>query len=114
MGAEIKKLSISGSGKYKVGDIMSITVVGEENASGTFQIFGVTGKEPLAQGMFANQYRASYTFRSGDRALNAKLTIELTDAYSNVSTQVTDKTITVEEVLQLLNRDSLPTRLRGG
>jgi len=63
--------------------------------------------------MFANQYRASYIFRSGDRALNAKLTIELTDAYSNVSSQVADQTITVEEVLQL-NRVSLPTRLRSG
>ncbi|MDP6597234.1 MAG: hypothetical protein QGI86_15370 [Candidatus Poribacteria bacterium] len=111
--AEIKKLSVSGTGKYKVGDKMSITLVGEENASGTFQIAGVTGKEPLAQGMFANQYRASYTFLSGDRALNTKLTVELTDAYGNVSTQVSDKTISVEEVLQL-NRVSLPTRLHSG
>ncbi|MBF75800.1 hypothetical protein CMK20_16670, partial [Candidatus Poribacteria bacterium] len=111
--AEIKKLNVSGTGKYKVGDKLTITVVGEENCSGTFQIAGVTGKEPLVQGMFANQYRASYTFRGGDRALNAKLIIELTDSYGNVTTQNAEKTITIEEVLQL-NRVSLPTRLHGG
>ena len=63
--------------------------------------------------MFANQYRASYTFRGGDRALNAKLIIELTDSYGNVTTQNAEKTITIEEVLQL-NRVSLPTRLHSG
>ena len=50
--------------------------------------------------MFSNQYWASNTFRSSDRTLNVKLTIEVTNAYEKVVTQVvTDKTISVEEVV---------------
>jgi formylglycine-generating enzyme required for sulfatase activity len=99
--AEIERLSVSGSGKYKVGDKISIKVIGEENAFVTFQIAGITGKEPLLQGMSANEYRASYTFRSGERALNTKLIIELTDQHGNVATKVAKKTVSIVEELQL-------------
>jgi len=52
----IDKVAVSGSGKYKIGDEISIIVISEDNVSGTFQIVGVTGKEPFAPGMFSNQY----------------------------------------------------------
>ena len=113
--AEIFTISIGPGDPFAVGETISITVVSEFNATGTFQIEGVTEKIPLIQGNFPNQYTGEYTMQEGDSATGAKVIVDMTDTFGHTASQTANQTITIDTTI-MLNRVVLtaPTPVETG
>ena len=93
---EIASVNVSGS-PAKSGETITITVVGEPNASAEFSIAGVIEDVPMTQDQ-PGVYTGIYIVPDGINVTDAVVTVTLTDAVGNVNTDAS-QSVSIDTVL---------------
>lgn len=77
-GALIRSVTVNPTTPLQAGQVLTITMTGEPGGQASFTIEGVAENIPMAEaGNQPGTYFGSYTVRSGDRAQNARIIVQL-------------------------------------